>query len=58
MLVTNVQHGLSGEPLSTRSIEELLYDKMTEMNLNMQKVFERLDKNEADTERQNNEITR
>jgi hypothetical protein len=44
--------------LSTRPIEELLYDKMTEMNLNMQKVFERLDKNEADAERQKGEITR
>jgi hypothetical protein len=58
LLVADVRMVLSGELLSTRSVENFLFDKMMEINMSMKKVLERLDKLESEKERQKSDNSR
>jgi hypothetical protein len=58
LFLGDVKFVLSDEPLSPSYFQELLLEKMTKIDLNVQKVMERYDKIDKEKEQENNDISR
>ncbi|XP_060583039.1 uncharacterized protein LOC132739358 [Ruditapes philippinarum] len=58
LFLGDIKFVLSDEPLSPSYFQELLLEKMTKIDLNVQKVMERYDKIDKEKEQENNDISR
>jgi hypothetical protein len=58
LFLGDVKFVLSDEPLSPSYFQELLLEKITKIDLNVQKVMERYDKIDKEKEQENNDISR
>jgi hypothetical protein len=58
LFLGDVKFVLSAEPLSTSYFQEVLLEKITRIDLNVQKLMEGCDKMDKENEQENNDISR